>query len=236
MRTSSAVLDLTTYPTKLLSLWSPWWWFICYGGKRVENRPWRTNYRGGVWLHAALKGEPNVEQTIADTLRVIPLPRGRKPPDVDLLNASAGCIVGRARIVGCEENTPRVCLGDPWAQEGAFGFRLEGVEALPVSIPWKGGQGLAEVRASDVLAVQIITEHGGVYVPTSNNETSRALFDLFGAPVPLEQTIERLTEAKQLRHEKGAYFVRNYSEKLSAAYKVKKPTDDDAPNQGSFGW
>lgn len=228
--------SFTTWPTKLLSLWSPWWWFVLHhtSPKRLENRPWKTNYRGGVWLHAALKGEPNVEQTIADTIRVIPLARGRRPPDVDTLNANAGCIVGKARIVGCEENTARVCLGDPWAQEGAFGFRLEAVEALPVSIPWKGAQGLVEVLPADVAVVQIITEHGGVYVPTSNNETSRTLLEMF-EPYPLEVAIERLVIGHQLRRENGAYFVRNYSAKLSAAYKVKKA--DDAPTgQGSFGW
>lgn len=228
------MLDLTAYPTKLLSLWSPWWWMVTHHTKRRENRGWNTNYRGGVWIHAALKGEPNVEQTIADALRVIPLPRGRKPPDVDTLNANAGCIVGRARIVDCEMNTPRVCLGDPWAQEGAYGFRLEAVEALPVSIPWKGGQGLVEVRPGDVAVVQIIAEHGGVYVPTSNNEVSRALVDAFDVPT-LEQTIERLAATQQLRRENGAYFVRSYSARLSADFKVKKV--DDAPTgQGSFGW
>lgn len=231
------------YPPKLLSLWSPWWWFVLHHTtpKRRENRTWNTNYRGGVWLHAALKGDPDMERTIADALRAVPLPRGRKAPDVDTLNASAGCIVGRARIVDCEMNTARVCLGDPWAQEGAYGFRLEGVEALPVAIPWKGAQGLVEVRPGDVAAVQIITEHGGVYVPSANNDVSRALTSAFGPGVDLELTINRLAASHQLRHANGAYFVRNYSEKLSAAYKVKKPTDDTsdagAPTgQGSFGW
>lgn len=235
--------SFATWPTKLLSLWSPWWWFVLHhtSPKRRENRPWKTNYRGGVWLHAALKGEPNVEKTIADVLRVIPL-RGRKEPTTDVLQASAGHIVGFARIAGCEENTKRVCLADPWAQEGDFGFILEGVEALPVAIPWKGGQGLVDVRPGDVAAVKIITEHGGVYVPSSRTDTSRALLEAFGPGEDLELTIDRLTITHQLRHERGAYFVRSYSEKLSAAHKTKKPTDDAdtgedaAPTQGSFGW
>jgi len=244
VRTSDVVpLDLTTYPPKLLSLWSPWWWFVLHhtSPKRRENRTWNTNYRGGVWLHAALKGDPDMERTIADTLRAIPLARGRKAPDLDTLNASAGCIVARARIAGCEMNTARVCLADPWAQEGAYGFLFEAVEALPVAVPWKGSQGLVSVCPGDVVAVQIITEHGGVYVPSSKKDASYALLEAFGPGVELQQTIDRLTASHQLRHENGAYFVRSYSENLSRHYKAKKPTDDTSADaaptgQGSFGW
>jgi hypothetical protein len=39
---------------KVLTIRQPWLWAIAHGTKRVENRPWRTHYRGPVLLHAAV--------------------------------------------------------------------------------------------------------------------------------------------------------------------------------------
>jgi hypothetical protein len=33
-----------------ISIRSPWWWFILHAGKRIENRAWRTAYRGALGL------------------------------------------------------------------------------------------------------------------------------------------------------------------------------------------
>jgi hypothetical protein len=38
---------------KALSIRAPWWWFILHGGKDIENRDWRTNFRGRVLIHAS---------------------------------------------------------------------------------------------------------------------------------------------------------------------------------------
>jgi hypothetical protein len=29
-----------------LSIRQPWAWLICHAGKNIENRPWRTQFRG----------------------------------------------------------------------------------------------------------------------------------------------------------------------------------------------
>lgn len=36
----------------VLSVRQPWAWLICEGLKDVENRNWKTNYRGTLYIHA----------------------------------------------------------------------------------------------------------------------------------------------------------------------------------------
>ena len=38
---------------KALSVRAPWWWFILNCGKDVENRTWKTDFRGRILLHAS---------------------------------------------------------------------------------------------------------------------------------------------------------------------------------------
>ena len=44
---------------KALSVRQPWAELIVAGLKDVENRTWRTDYRGPVLIHAGMKIEPN---------------------------------------------------------------------------------------------------------------------------------------------------------------------------------
>lgn len=37
----------------MLSVRAPWWWWILYGSKDLENRSWSTRYRGPVLIHAS---------------------------------------------------------------------------------------------------------------------------------------------------------------------------------------
>ncbi len=147
---------MTTVPAmaKLLSLWSPWPWFITHSTKRRENRGWPTNFRGPVYIHTAMKSEDNVERLMREVVSRAPLPHGKKLPSAGAVFATRGHIVGRAQIVGCEKNTPIVCLGDPWAVLGNYGFLLDKVEAFDQPVPWKGAQGLVEVDDFGVRLVQ----------------------------------------------------------------------------------
>ena len=42
-----------TFPTAALSIRQPWCHHILCDGKDVENRTWKTNYRGPVLIHAS---------------------------------------------------------------------------------------------------------------------------------------------------------------------------------------
>jgi hypothetical protein len=45
-----------------LSVRQPWADLIVIGRKTIEVRSWLTEYRGKVWLHAAKKGDPELER------------------------------------------------------------------------------------------------------------------------------------------------------------------------------
>jgi hypothetical protein len=46
-------VDADGMPLLALSIRQPWLWAILRAGKRVENRKWRTDYRGPILLHAS---------------------------------------------------------------------------------------------------------------------------------------------------------------------------------------
>lgn len=221
-------LPLSDWPTKVLTLLPPWWWMICHHSKRRENRSWSTSYRGWIWIHASapqgMSATLATMQLVDDIVKAVPLGRGRRKPTARLLHVGAGHIVARARLATCEKNTPAICLRDPWAIEGDYGFVLENLDVLDQPIPWKGGQGLAPADPKDVATIAHITSRGGAFV-LGDNEATRLLAS-YVEPVDQDgmlQHLSHLVTDKQLRFENGAYFVRSYPAKLSAVYKAGDP-------------
>jgi ASCH domain len=43
---------------RVLSMKQPWAWAIVSGLKHVENRSWKTPYRGTVYIHASRQPDP----------------------------------------------------------------------------------------------------------------------------------------------------------------------------------
>ena len=108
-------------PMKILSIRQPWAYLITQGSKDIENRSWRTKYRGPFLVHASLKVDKKGS-----------LKHGLDPADL-----RTGGIVGMAEIVDCVE-THR----SKWFQ-GPYGFVLKKRRALPF-VKWTGGLGLKE--------------------------------------------------------------------------------------------
>jgi hypothetical protein len=48
---------------KALTVRQPWAWATIYAGKDVENRRWRTTYRGPLLIHAGKNADPDPEAT-----------------------------------------------------------------------------------------------------------------------------------------------------------------------------
>jgi hypothetical protein len=131
--------------TQAISLRSPWWWFILYGGKDVENRDWPTRFRGTVYLHSSSwwKGSEifdDVEFGCSITGRTWELTREQEE-----LKRGRGCIVGTVDIVDC------VTASDsPWFF-GKYGFVLRNPVAFSRPVPCKGALRFFQVP-DDVLA------------------------------------------------------------------------------------
>lgn len=232
--------DFPSWPRKLLSLWAPWWWMLLYHSKRRENRDWAhpPSFRGWVWIHAAMKGVPHVQELVADVLKAIPLARGRSGPTPDILEANAGCIVGRAHLRAVERNDARACLGDPWAVEGQLGFLFDKVEPLPIAVPWRGAQGLVDVDPYDVAVVTAIAENGGSF--GAGSRRTRQALHFVG---DLDAALERLVREKQLVKRDGLYQTRVYPPPHARArtgdaepIAPAPPSASAANGQTGFGW
>ena len=104
---------------KTLSIRQPWAWLIVYGGKDIENRSRRTNFRGRFLVHASqgmTRQEYNMATWIAGPLGVT------IPPFEELLR---GGIIGSVELVDCLEVS-----SSPWYM-GEKGYLLRDPRPLP---------------------------------------------------------------------------------------------------------
>lgn len=102
------------FPTVALSIRQPWCHHILCNGKDVENRTWKTNFRGPVLIHA-----------------------GKTPEDAVYcrrIGAPLGGIVGMVEIVDCVTD-----FDSEWFR-GPYGFVLRHPRPLEF-VPCKGALG-----------------------------------------------------------------------------------------------
>lgn len=118
---------------KALSIRQPWAWLIVKGHKDIENRCWKTHFRGKIYVHAA-KG-----MTRGDYLDAfcIAWENGVTLPPFEELER--GGIVGTVEIVDCVDQD-----ASPWFF-GEFGFVLKNAAPLPFR-PLKGALGFFNVE------------------------------------------------------------------------------------------
>ena len=88
-----------------LTVCQPWAWAIMVGPKRVENRTWRTNYRGPLAIHAGKS-----RKWLRDCDR---FPDGTLPPAATDL--TFGAVLGVVELVNVLPYTDPEVATDPWA-------------------------------------------------------------------------------------------------------------------------
>lgn len=105
-----------------LSIRQPWAAFILKNGKDIENRCWRTHFRGRFLIHAA-KGctESEYRLAVAFAMDKARVKFADIPPWMSL---HRGGIVGVAKIGNCVTGSD-----SPWFV-GEYGFVLEEVQPL----------------------------------------------------------------------------------------------------------
>src|SRR5947208_68539 len=97
---------------KALTVQQPWAWALICAGKDIENRTWRTHYRGWIAIHASAKAQ-----------REPPIPRGvRKPRPPELVSSA---IVGVARLVEVVETSR-----SKWYNGSGYGWVFENPRRL----------------------------------------------------------------------------------------------------------
>src|SRR5690554_6301238 len=104
---------------KALSIKQPWASLIAYGIKDVENRTWKTSYRGRIYIHAS--GKPICTFFSKHTLRNIGFTEEMINALLEsdcLINTEVkklSAIIGEVDIVDCVINHPSI-----WAEKAIF--------------------------------------------------------------------------------------------------------------------
>lgn len=100
---------------KALTIKQPWASLIVEGIKDIENRTWKTKYRGRIYIHASQKPVPfnGMSNGINFTLdqkreifKIHPTSEGRYPDIMSKYITSA--IIGEVDIVDCVLNAPSI--------------------------------------------------------------------------------------------------------------------------------
>jgi hypothetical protein len=122
---------------KALSIKQPWAWLIVRGWKDVENRKWKTNYRGPLLIHSSKNWD------IKELERANKLIKPTKLTD-NIKHYKFGEIIGVVELYDCVEE-----YESKWF-EGPYGFLLRNHTQFETSIPYKGMLGLFNVKNEDI--------------------------------------------------------------------------------------
>jgi len=106
---------------KALTVKQPWASLIVHGIKDIENRTWRTYFRGRVMIHAGVAKQLSIQQL----LTVEQLVKANFEIDMEQDFNSLfpkGAIIGSVEIVDCVINHPSI-----WAEKTKFEFIKRGL-------------------------------------------------------------------------------------------------------------
>ena len=136
---------------KIITIRQPWAHLIVKGSKNIENRTWRTSYRGPVLIHASL----NVNRALC------------RKHKLDPSSVERGGVVGMAELRDCVSKHPSRWFFGP------YGFVLQNRRPLPF-IKWKGELGLREAPAKLLRQIpsRVLSAYRG-RKPTKTRRASR---------------------------------------------------------------
>lgn len=139
---------------KALSIRQPWAFAIVFGFKPVENRTWRTAFRGPVLIHAGAKEERDDVDFVLSEIAAQTGADPRTIADGYRQHRDLGCIVGAATVTDCVTR-----LDSRWFC-GPYGFVLDRPMWGP-AIPCRGALGFFDVPP-DVVALlpQALRDYG----------------------------------------------------------------------------
>lgn len=187
---------------KCLSVAQPWCWAIMAGLKSIENRGWKTSYRGRLAIHATAQMPSLAGATLLGNIKL--------PCLSDL---PRGAIVGMVELVDCLciEDLPPELRDDPHAV-GPWCWLFTDPRLLAQPLSCKGRPGLwdvPEALADDLDAdkpltrvVNVRTAPPGSYVyvgramPRHKNPAIRA-GSIWGNPFRAGDTADVLTRYRQ---------------------------------------
>lgn len=130
---------------KTLSIKQPWAWLIVMNHKPLDNRSWRTSYRGPLLIHAGKgidrAGIAWVNERFPEI--ILPTFAQRQPGDVSA--TSLGGVVGIAELIYCESNSSSKWYMPEPAGTMVFAWQLARPSPVPFA-PCRGMLGLFEAN------------------------------------------------------------------------------------------
>jgi hypothetical protein len=130
---------------KALSIQQPWAWLIVNGIKDVENRNWKTNYKGFVLIHAGKQVDGRFFANDGKTLS-LPYAEHECGTSIAAIMPQDFHEYERGGIVGYAHLTHTVTASSSWWFQGPYGFVL--THRHPVDLlPLRGQLGLFDVPA-----------------------------------------------------------------------------------------
>ena len=125
---------------KCLSVRQPWAWLLVNGFKDIENRSWKTRYRGPLLIHASKV--PNLTNLTwcRDPENLYAKVHGYQAKVPALADIPLGAIVGRVTLVDCNMK-----YTSKWYTPGSWGWHVTDAQVFPTPIPYQGRQGLFNV-------------------------------------------------------------------------------------------
>lgn len=104
---------------KAITIKQPWASLIVSGLKDIENRTWKTNFRGRVLIHAGMKADNHWSASVPVCDKVDKFLREISKGGTDWSNYHFGAIIGSVEIVDCVQNHPSL-----WAENGVWNWVL----------------------------------------------------------------------------------------------------------------
>jgi hypothetical protein len=127
---------------KALSILQPWAWLIVNGHKDIENRTWRTTFRGEVLIHAGKSLDVDSLMWLANNFHQLGLSHDLAGKLIAIarneIRLERGGIVGMATVTDCVNASKSKWFNGPW------GFVLADVLPVPF-VPFRGSLGFFEV-------------------------------------------------------------------------------------------
>lgn len=124
---------------KAISIKQPFAWLIVNGIKDIENRTWKTDYRGPLLIHAS----KTWDQKGYDAIEGLLMTWGK-----DILpekeTSDYGYLIGMVNMVDCVKESPSEWFFGP------YGFVFESPEAWERPMPYRGKLSLFEVSDEDM--------------------------------------------------------------------------------------
>ena len=118
-----------------LSIRQPYAWATISGAKDIENRSWKYNYLGRLYIHAGLRefDDTVVEEVTARVAKHLRIPvAAAREAYRQHRQHGLGAIIGSVRMLGCATS-----YDSQWF-EGKYGFVLSDPRPFDVPIACKG--------------------------------------------------------------------------------------------------